>query len=69
MVVGWMFSRVGFHATRKGAELSYNLGCLLTVVLILPVCPDCPVCPGRQGLSVPIYEVYLHCPHYKLPSL
>ena len=25
MVVGWMFSGVGCHATSKGAELSYDL--------------------------------------------
>ena len=40
MVVGWIFGGVGYHATSKGAELSYKIGYLITADLFFPVCPD-----------------------------
>ena len=69
MVLGWVFGVVGCHVTNKGAELSYNLCYLLAVAFLLPFRPVRPVCPYHQGLSVPISKVYLHLPHYELPSL
>ena len=77
MVVIWMFDGVGYHETSKCAELSYKLGYLIIASLFCPVRPFhtarsvrpvCPVFPDRQGLYVPA-KVYLHRPHYELPSL
>ena len=65
VVVGWMFGRVGCYVTSKDVELSYKLGYLLTVALLIPVFP---VCPDFQGLYLPISEVYLHHRHYDLTS-
>ena len=49
----------------KGAELSYKLGYLLTLSLILPVRPVHLYC---KDLSVTINGVYSNRPHYELPS-
>ena len=72
VVVGRMFGGDGCHARIKGAELSYKLDYLITAALFFHVCPVfifCYVRPDRQGLSVPISEVYLHRPYCELISL
>ena len=42
MVLGCMFGGAGCHSTSKGAELSYNLGYLITSALLRPISPVCP---------------------------
>ena len=63
MVLGWMFDGDGRNARTNCEEFSYKLGYLIAASLFRPVYPY------RNGLSVPISEVYLHQTHYKLPSL
>ena len=68
-----MFGGAGFHAMIKFTELGNKLCYLITAALFCPVCHVHPVHPvhpiicDRQDLSVPA-KVYLHCPHYELPS-
>ena len=38
MVMGWIFGGVGYHATSKGVELSYNIGYFITEALFCPIC-------------------------------
>ena len=47
----------------KCEELSYKLGYLLIVELILPVHPIYHVHHDFQGLSTPISEVYIRRPY------
>ena len=67
-----MFMEEWTCAKSKGAELSYKIRHFSTSELSRPVYNVRSVCNNFhdcQVLYVPIYNIYLHRPHYKLKSL
>ena len=63
MVVGWIFGGDRYHATSKGAELSYKLGYLISEALVRPIRPFCSVCPICPDI-IRILRISMFCGHY-----
>ena len=66
MVVGWMFDGVGFHATSKGAELSFELDYSITFWswILSWKCPHFVEISMFRGYYLHFVEISVFCGDY-----